>query len=124
MQTDTRKGIELVAAEGQKTPYVIITPVRDEEQYIEQTIRGVCHQTIRPIEWVIVDDGSADNTGAIIDCYAASYPWITCIHRANRGFRDPDIGAAGTFCEGWRAVRSTEWQFIVNLDGDLDLEPS
>lgn len=67
--------------------YVVITPVRDEEEYIEGTIDSILHQTILPAEWVIVDDGSRDRTGSIADRYAAQYSWIRVVHRENRGFR-------------------------------------
>jgi len=53
------------------TQYVIISPVRDEEEHIQATIESVSNQTVRPAEWVIVDDGSTDRTGAIIDHYSA-----------------------------------------------------
>ena len=56
------------------TRYVIITPIRDEEKFIEATIASVQAQTVRPAEWVIVDDGSTDRTGEIIDRYAAQVP--------------------------------------------------
>ena len=58
------------------TRYVIVTPIRDEEKFIETTIASVRAQTIQPAEWVIVDDGSSDRTGEIIDRYAAQLPWI------------------------------------------------
>ena len=61
----------------QDVKYVIITPVRDEEEHIEATIEAVAGQTIEPTEWVIVDDGSSDSTGDIIDRYAAKFPWIS-----------------------------------------------
>ena len=67
--------------------YVIVSPVRDEEQFILETIRSVTSQTIQPAQWVIVDDGSSDATGKIIDDYARQYPWIKALHRPDRGDR-------------------------------------
>jgi glycosyltransferase involved in cell wall biosynthesis len=52
------------------TKYVVITPVRDEEVFLEATIESMVHRTILPLEWIIVDDGSKDNTGKIIDEFA------------------------------------------------------
>jgi glycosyltransferase involved in cell wall biosynthesis len=69
------------------TQYVVITPVRDEEEHIEATIESVSAQTVRPAEWVIVNDGSTDRTGAIIDQYAAQFPWLRIIHGPDRGVR-------------------------------------
>jgi cellulose synthase/poly-beta-1,6-N-acetylglucosamine synthase-like glycosyltransferase len=50
-----------------KVKYCVITPVRDEEQYVLGTIDSVLNQSIRPVEWIIVDDGSTDATSVIID---------------------------------------------------------
>jgi poly-beta-1,6-N-acetyl-D-glucosamine synthase len=103
------------------TRYVIITPVRDEGSYIEATIKSVSNQTLRPVEWVIVDDGSTDRTGAIIDRYAADFPWIRAIHRSNRGFRKAGGGVVDAFYDGYSALRCDDWDFLVKLDGDLSL---
>ena len=48
------------------TKYVVISPVRDEEAYLTFTINSMIAQTVRPSEWVIVNDGSTDGTAAII----------------------------------------------------------
>ena len=101
--------------------YVIITPVRDEEKHIEATIEAVAGQTIRPTEWVIVDDGSSDRTGDIIDRYAAKFPWISVVHRSNRGFRKSGGGVVEAFYDGYNALHCKDWDFIVKLDGDLTL---
>ena len=99
--------------------YVIVTPVRDEEDHIAETIRSVTCQTIPPSEWVIVDDGSTDGTGKIIDKHAAEYPWIRALHRPNRGFRKSGGGVIEAFYAGYDALRREDWEFIVKLDGDL-----
>jgi poly-beta-1,6-N-acetyl-D-glucosamine synthase len=101
------------------TRYVIITPVRDEEKYIEATIECVRGQTILPLEWVIVDDGSTDRTGEILDRVAAKLPWIHVIHRSNRGFRKSGGGVMEAFYDGYNALQRKDWDFIVKLDGDL-----
>jgi glycosyltransferase involved in cell wall biosynthesis len=101
------------------TKYVIITPARDEEEYLEKTILSVVAQTTRPVQWIIVNDGSRDSTGAIIDRYAALYPWITARHRSNRGFREAGGGVIDTFYDGYAQIESSEWDFLVKLDADL-----
>jgi poly-beta-1,6-N-acetyl-D-glucosamine synthase len=98
--------------------YVIITPVRDEEKYIRKTFESVVAQTIIPCEWIIVDDGSSDRTPAIIDEFAAQYPWIKALHRPNTGIRSTGGGIAG-FLFGFEHLQTADWQFLVNLDGDL-----
>jgi biofilm PGA synthesis N-glycosyltransferase PgaC len=99
--------------------YVVITPVRDEEDHIEATIRSVCRQTVRPAQWVIVDDGSTDGTAGIIDRYADQVPWIQVVHRPNRGFRKSGGGVVEAFYDGYSVLRREDWEFIVKLDGDL-----
>lgn len=99
--------------------YVVITPVRDEERYIEATIESILNQSILPAEWVIVDDGSSDRTGAIADRYAGQYPWIRVVHRNNRGFRKSGGGVVEAFYDGYRSLGQKKWDFVVKLDGDL-----
>jgi len=102
---------------------VVITPVRDEEAFLPATIESVIHQTILPQEWIIVDDGSTDSTGKIIDGYARQYPWIRAVHRENRGYRKSGGGVMEAFNEGYAAIVCHNWGFIVKLDGDLSFEP-
>src|SRR5579864_9700854 len=64
-------------------PYVVISPVRNEAQHLERTIQSVIQQTVRPVQWLLVDDGSTDETPAIIDRYAAQYPWMVPVHRSD-----------------------------------------
>ena len=103
--------------------YIIITPARDEEAHLEKTIESVAAQTIHPVEWWIVNDGSTDRTGEIIDEYSARYPWIRAAHRTNRGFRKAGGGVVDAFNDGYHQVSCTEWDYIVKLDGDLSFEP-
>jgi glycosyltransferase involved in cell wall biosynthesis len=110
------------ASPGKETRYVIITPVRDEARHIGETVKSVVQQTIQPIQWVIIDDGSTDGTGEIIDHSSVQWPWITPLHQPNRGFRDADTGAIRAFLTAYRSLKSTDWEFLVNLDGDLSLE--
>ncbi len=71
------------------------------------------------MEWVIVDDGSTDRTGEIIDRHAAQSPWICAVHRPNRGFRKSGGGVMEAFYAGYNALQCDTWDFIVKLDGDL-----
>ncbi len=103
--------------------YAIVSPVRDEEEYIEQTLRSVIQQSVRPTEWIIVDDGSKDRTAEIIDEYAKKYPWIKALHRNDRGQRVPGTGVMEAFYSGYDKLASKDWEFIVKLDGDVGLGP-
>jgi poly-beta-1,6-N-acetyl-D-glucosamine synthase len=109
---------------NQDIKYVIVTPVRDEEQYIEETVRSVASQTILPAEWIVVNDGSSDQTGEILDRCAAQLHWMRVIHRPNRGFRKSGGGVIEAFYDGYNALRNSSWDFVVKLDGDLTLAPT
>lgn len=99
--------------------YVVVTPVRDEREHIEKTIHSMIEQTVRPLEWVIVNDGSTDMTGEIIDQYAKKHSWIRVVHRDNRGFRKAGGGVIDAFYDGYQSLQEKNWDFIVKLDGDL-----
>jgi poly-beta-1,6-N-acetyl-D-glucosamine synthase len=99
--------------------YTIITPVRNEGQYLQSTIDSVVAQILRPQTWVIVDDGSTDNTGELIDAAARQHSWIQAVHRPDRGFRKQGGGVVEAFNDGFKLVGEESWDFIVKLDGDL-----
>jgi glycosyltransferase involved in cell wall biosynthesis len=106
-----------------RTSYVIITPARDEEANLERTIESVIAQTVLPVEWVIVNDGSTDRTAEIIEESARQYPWIRAVHRVNRGYRQAGSGVMEAFKDGYVALGCCDWEFVVKLDGDLSFEP-
>ncbi|HET6178770.1 MAG TPA: glycosyltransferase, partial [Candidatus Sulfotelmatobacter sp.] len=56
--------------------YVLITPARNEAVFIEETIRSVVAQTVRPTKWLIVSDGSTDGMDDIVQRYCAEHPWM------------------------------------------------
>jgi poly-beta-1,6-N-acetyl-D-glucosamine synthase len=103
--------------------YVVVTPVRDEEAYLPFTIASMAKQTIRPREWIIVDDGSKDSTGKIIGEAAREFPWIRGVRREDRGFRKWGAGIIEAFYSGFNALEFTNWDFMAKLDGDLSFEP-
>lgn len=99
--------------------YLVITPVRNEEQHLRQTIASFVGQTLRPAQWIIVDDGSSDGTGALIDAAAAQHAWIRAVHRRDRGFRQPGTGVIEAFYDGFALVGDQPWDFLVKFDADL-----
>jgi poly-beta-1,6-N-acetyl-D-glucosamine synthase len=102
--------------------YIIITPVRDEVQYIEQTITSIVSQTKLPSLWIVVDDGSTDGTSKLLDNLTLSTNWIKVIHRNNRGFRAAGGGVVQAFYEGYSLIDRQDWDFIVKLDADLSFD--
>ena len=103
--------------------YVVITPVRDEEKFLPLAIKSMVGQTLRPEEWVIVNDGSKDRTGEIIEEAAQQYPWIRSVHRGDRGYRKWGAGIIEAFYDGFNALTCQDWDFMSKLDGDLSFEP-
>jgi len=104
-------------------PYVVITPARDEAQFIERTVRCMAAQTHRPLQWIVVNDGSTDETGAILDRLADEFDWLVVVHRDDRGFRAAGGGVMDAFYAGYQALTEDAWEFVVKLDGDLTFEP-
>ena len=102
--------------------YVIITPVRDEELYVSETISSVLGQSHLPEKWVIVDDGSTDKTIEIINKYTKGLGWVTVL---TTGSEKRNLGSAEiiAFRKGFEAVKDISYDFIVKLDGDVSLDP-
>lgn len=102
--------------------YVLITAARNEEALIENTIRCVAAQTTLPQKWVIVSDGSTDQTDKIVKKYAAQYGWIQLLRTP--GHRDYQF-AAKVHClmAAWNEIRTLAFEVIGNLDADITFDP-
>jgi poly-beta-1,6-N-acetyl-D-glucosamine synthase len=98
--------------------YVLITPARNEVQYIELTLRSMVAQTLRPLRWVIVSDGSVDGTDEVVRKYAIDHPWIELIRMPERHERD-FAGKVRAFNAGRARVASLNYEVIGNLDADV-----
>jgi poly-beta-1,6-N-acetyl-D-glucosamine synthase len=101
--------------------YLLISPCRDEARYMRQTLDTVVAQSVLPANWVIVDDGSTDETPTILAEYAAKYPWITVITRKNRGHRAVGPGVIDAFYAGYQTINPEDFEFVCKLDLDLRL---
>lgn len=101
--------------------YVLITPARNESAFIELTIHSVISQTVLPIKWVIVSDGSTDGTDDIVAEYAAAYPWIELVRMPERKERH-FAGKVHAFNAGYAKVRGLEYDIVGCLDADISFE--
>jgi biofilm PGA synthesis N-glycosyltransferase PgaC len=102
-------------------PYVLITPARNEETFIEKTIQTVIKQTVLPAKWVIVNDGSTDSTSSIVRRYLADHPWMELVDLPVR--RERNFAAkVYAFNAGQERVRNLEYEVIGNLDADVSLD--
>ena len=104
-------------------PVAIISPVRNESKYLRLTLDAMVAQTVWPQEWLFVDDGSTDDTPQIIAEYAEKYPFIHVIPRQDRGFRQLGTGVIVAFDYGREHLRTSDWEYIVKLDGDMSFSP-
>ncbi len=102
--------------------YIIISPVRNEEKYIEKTIYSVINQTIKPLEWIIINDGSTDMTKEIVEKYTSNFKWIKLIDKKDRGFSQVGKGVIEAFNTGFKNISYRNWGYIVKLDCDVSLE--
>lgn len=102
--------------------YYMITPAKNEGKFIEQTLKSVIAQTIRPKKWIIVDDGSSDNTAAIVAEYANKYNFVKLIQKQSAGEqRAGGSKVVRAFNFGYETIRDENFDFIVKLDADLTL---
>ena len=107
---------------AQLPPYVLITPARNEAQFIELTIQAVAGQAARPLKWVIVSDGSTDGTDDIVRRYAAQHDWIELLRlpgRAERHF----AGKVMAINAGLERVKGLPYDVIACLDADITFGP-
>lgn len=101
--------------------YVLITPARNEAQFIKMTIESVIAQTVRPMKWIIVSDGSTDGTDQIVDTYAANYPWIALLRMPERRERH-FAGKVHAFNAGYARVKDGQYEIIGSMDGDISFD--
>lgn len=103
--------------------YLLISPCRDEGKYLRRTLDSVAAQTVPPALWVVVDDGSTDDTPAILEEYARRLPYLRIVRRADRGGRKVGPGVIEAFYAGLDTVRLEDFDYVCKLDMDLDLPP-
>lgn len=101
--------------------YLVISPCRNEQEYMRLTLKSVVKQTIQPAKWVIVDDGSTDDTAQILAKYAEKYSFIQIVTRRNRGHRSVGPGVIDAFYEGYNTIDIDDYDYICKLDLDLDM---
>lgn len=102
--------------------YIIITPAKNEGKFIEETIKSVISQTIRPKVWIIVDDGSSDNTSEIVRKYSSKSDFLKLIQKNSAGEqRSGGSKVIRAFNFGYDLIRDHYFDFIVKLDADLTL---
>lgn len=101
--------------------YVLITPARNEAQFIRLTLESVTGQTVKPLRWIIVSDGSTDGTDDVVREYAARHPWIELVRMPERTERH-FAGKVHAFNAGYARIRDLDYEVIGSLDGDISFD--
>jgi poly-beta-1,6-N-acetyl-D-glucosamine synthase len=108
---------------NERRGYVLISPCRDESKHMRRTLESIAAQTVPPALWVVVDDGSTDETPAILEEYAKKLRYLRVVRRSDRGRRSVGPGVVEAFYAGLETVRLEDFDYLCKLDLDLDLPP-
>ncbi|MEV8516791.1 glycosyltransferase family A protein [Dactylosporangium sp. NPDC051484] len=110
-----------LAYPGSRPRYVLVTAARDEGERLVRTIAGVRAQTWPPLHWVIVDDGSADDTAGVVRRHIEGADWITLVRRT--ASRPADF-ASKVFAvrDGLARLEGLEYDFVGTLDADIAVD--
>jgi hypothetical protein len=100
--------------------YIAITPARDEEKLLPLLIASMASQSWMPERWIIIDDGSADATAAILDEAARKYPWIEPHHLPRNRPRAP--GGEGVITSFLPLEACSQYDYVLRLDADVSFD--
>jgi poly-beta-1,6-N-acetyl-D-glucosamine synthase len=103
--------------------YVLITPAYNEGRFIGKMIEGVLAQTRRPLRWVIVDDGSTDNTWEIIRHYADQAGYIDACQRQRKAGETYYGSNVYAIFQAVDRVKDLAFDYLAVLDADMILSP-
>jgi len=101
--------------------YIIITPAKNEAKFISKTIESVINQSVKPLIWIIVDDGSTDKTTEIVKNYETKYSFIKLVNRASREKRNFG-NKVFAIKRGFQEVANLEYDYYCNLDADVSFD--
>jgi glycosyltransferase involved in cell wall biosynthesis len=102
--------------------YVVITPARNEGKYIRRTLESMVAQTCPPLRWVVVSDGSTDDTDEIVKEYTRRHDWIELVRLPEQRDRSFAAKVQG-FESGFARVKYLPFDLVASLDADIEFEP-
>jgi len=105
---------------------LIVSPVRNEAEHIERTARSVAAQTRRPDLWLVVDDGSEDETPAILRRLERELPFLRVLstppsYTTDHGDRHAVAAAPRAFNWALATEDPSTFTHVGKLDGDIEL---
>ncbi len=101
---------------------MVVTPARNEQDYIRLTLESMVAQSVPPLRWVIVSDGSTDRTDDIVCEFARRHDWIRLVRLDGR--RDRSFSAkVRCFEAGYGEVKDLPFEIIASLDADISFGP-
>lgn len=104
-----------------KNRYVLITAARNEQDYIKETLESITSQTIKPVKWIIVSDGSTDNTNSIIESFITNNKFIQLLK--NPGDKSRNFGSqVKAINAGYELLKKEKYDYIGNVDADISFE--
>lgn len=123
--------VRMVPSSTHLPSWALVTPVRDEGELLDELVAVVRAQELRPLRWLIVDDGSRDQTAAVLARLTARDPWISVVTLAQRSNdAQPAARYADALVHGFRAVlelaeaEQLDVDYVANLDADVRPRPS
>lgn len=90
---------------------------------MQHTLQSMVQQELKPVRWIMVDDGSADGTPELLARYAKEHPFISVAKAPAGESRQPGAAVVRAFNRGYAAARGLDYDFVVKLDCDLSFEP-
>jgi len=125
MNAEAMKRIEAPPVTGRRgvaaARYVVVSPVKDEAPRVTRTLESMDRQSLRPLRWVIVDDGSTDDTPALLASYARNRPWVRIVSNPTGTPRAPGSPVMRAFAQGLSVTSDLAFDYVVKLDCDLEL---
>ena len=101
--------------------YLLITPAKNEATFIELTIQSVISQIVRPVRWIIIDDGSTDGTAEIVGRYVQKHDWIELLQMPQRQNRD-FASKADSVNTAYKHAKQLQYDIMASLDADISFD--
>jgi glycosyltransferase involved in cell wall biosynthesis len=102
--------------------YVLVTAARNEEAYIDRVIKSVLAQTLLPSKWVIVSDGSTDQTEEIVREYLKHRTSIQLIRKEAGSNKENFASKVHAISMGYGLLKGLDYSFIGHLDADVSFD--